>query len=207
MAMLHAQILNPRLDMPRTIDRLIQRKSGHQQHELFTTQAEGDTVFTERVIEHTAHGPQHRISGIMAICVIEAFEMIDVDHEARQRRAIARADRHRVFKCGVEPPPVGEAGQRIDHRHFSQRIAEAEVCQRQPDIFGQHLQIFLGPLDLIGCEAAGLFEIKETNGLTLRSQRDADGRSRTLPAQMFARNVDYVPRRPVRLAATQSPAA
>ncbi len=163
-------------------------------------------MFAQRVAQHRADRAQHRVAGVMAIAVVEPLEMVDVDHQAGERGMVAFRLVHQRFEHGVEMAAVGQAGQRIGHRHFTQRVAQAQIGERQTDILRQHLQILFRPVEMFGIHLAGLFEIEQADAFALRRQRDADGRDGGFAFQMLAGNVDHPAARLVDLAAPQCPA-
>ncbi len=58
---------------------------GHDQCKLLTTIPAGDIAFPNMTTDKFADGLKHGITGVMTVGIIEAFEMIDIDHDNSDR--------------------------------------------------------------------------------------------------------------------------
>jgi ketosteroid isomerase-like protein len=81
-------------------------------------------------------GPQHRrdllktlVSTLVAVAVVEGFEVIDVDHQQRERLMSATGSLPLLLKEHVEAAAIGQAGHRIDGGHLFERgVCDFELC-------------------------------------------------------------------------------
>lgn len=92
-------------------------------------------------------GPQNRaseglhdfneavVSGLVSIRIVHNFEVVDIDHNQRNRRRIAKSPAHFDLEHLIEPPPVGGASQRV----FDGDAVQALVDFLQFFGFGRHV--------------------------------------------------------------------
>ena len=72
-----------------------------------------------------ADQPQHLVAGEMAVGIVERLEMVDVEHQQRQRLAARQRSLHRHLDRAVEIFAVAEAGQRIGQALGADRLEAA----------------------------------------------------------------------------------
>ena len=149
-AMVDAQVANFLLHLRRALQRLLRPEARHHQDEFLSAQAKRIALFTQCLAQHAAHRLEHGVAGVMAELIIEMLEMVDVDHQAGQRRALPLGLFHLIAQHLVEVAAIGEPGERVGHRHFAQRVAQPQVGERQADILAHHLDIFFGADDIVG---------------------------------------------------------
>ena len=65
---------------------------------------------------------QHLVAGVMAVGVVDRFEMVDVEHHQRQRAALMRGLVEQSGEMRLEIAPIVEAGQRIDGGELDRRL-------------------------------------------------------------------------------------
>src|SRR5712692_11811774 len=107
-------------------DRSLRGRS-HDQNELFAAIA-GDYILASCSGQHVlAYCTQHRIPRRMAERVVEALEVVDVDHQHAEGLAAAPSAAFFPAERLFEVAAVMEAGQPVVHN----LIVQAEVCLRQ----------------------------------------------------------------------------
>jgi hypothetical protein len=84
----------------------------------------------------------------MSEFVIEAFEIVDINHEATDRMTGSVGCCQLMFKHFVRVSPIGKARKRICHRHLPQPLAQAKITDCQANVFRQHLKIDFGSFGL-----------------------------------------------------------
>ena len=104
------------------------------------------------------HEPQHIIAHGVAKAIVEALEMVDIDHCQRQRSACANCVRLGLFHRRHQPAPVEHTGQRVGH---GGPFGLGEAIGERP-AFGSGLLQFIEQAAVGGlhgrCGGAQLFE-------------------------------------------------
>ncbi|MNM94501.1 hypothetical protein D3C81_1069070 [compost metagenome] len=67
----------------------------------------------------------------MPVSIIIFFEIVDVEHQHRQRAAVALAPRRRLCELVAEMAPVGEVRQRIALGQLLELVAQREVVAEE----------------------------------------------------------------------------
>ena len=111
----------------------------------------------------------------MAEGVVEPLEVIDVDHDDRDRFAIALAAVQLAIERILHVTPVVQSGEAVAQREHAERIAELEVCKRGTDSIGQCTQSpFRFNFGTLGNAVDGEREIQQPKHLSLALYRHAD---------------------------------
>ncbi|MCY1514728.1 hypothetical protein D9M68_492780 [compost metagenome] len=142
------------------------------------------------------------VAGIVAELIVEALEMVDIDHQAGEWLAALPA-RLTVQRL-VEAAPVEQARQRVAHRQIGELLAQLKIGDGQPDVFGDQFEIEARCFDC-ECFVRALLEIEETNGIALGCQRHAET-DRAIVVEMLAGDVAVTAIADMRPAAAKSPA-
>ncbi len=80
----------------------------------------------------------HRISGVVAKTVIEALEMVYVEHQAGEILAWLL---NMPVQFLIKRPAVQETRQGVLSRHADQSLPKLEICDGKADILGEEFQI------------------------------------------------------------------
>ena len=108
-----------------------QSDARQQHHKLFSTHA-GDAVKRVDGVETLLHeSSQNLITGLMAVAVIDQFEVVEVQRQQRERRATLLGPRDLDFDLLDELAPVRRACQRIGRREVFEFVVGAlKLLQR-----------------------------------------------------------------------------
>src|SRR5690554_6244531 len=87
--------------------------AGQQDHELLAAVPGGDIAAADLVADPPGDAAQDVVADEVAVTIVDRLEMIDVDHQARERRALAAAPRDLLVQPRLEVAPVAPAGQRV----------------------------------------------------------------------------------------------
>src|SRR4029450_11084458 len=68
--------------------------------------------------------------------VVEALEVIEIEHEDCKRCLVAGASMDFALQGFFEISPIEEAGQRIPNRLSTQRFAQPQISRRARDLLG-----------------------------------------------------------------------
>ncbi|MEY9807654.1 hypothetical protein ABIF30_007261 [Bradyrhizobium elkanii] len=130
--------ITARADVVGDRQRLPQRRVGQHHGEFLAAIAGGDVLALDVLLQRLRHQPQHLIAGEMAVGVVERLEVVDVEHQERQRLAAGERGLHRHVDRAVEIFPVAEAGERIgqalgaDRLEAVLQVADLRLRQREP---------------------------------------------------------------------------
>ncbi len=86
---------------------------GHQQQKLFTAVAAHHIGHACRGAQHVGGLAQNLVTGQVAMFVVDAFEMVYVEHHDGQRRVFVPATGQAAFKGRCQVVSVVQAGQRV----------------------------------------------------------------------------------------------
>src|SRR5260370_11216052 len=115
--------------------------------------------------------PQHSITRLVPIGVVEAFEMVQIDHEDSQRLRRSRRAPYLAFQYLLQVTAVIQTGQGIAHRLGSQRFPQPYVGNGQSNLSRKsRLERDLGWVQLRSL--VGGLKVYDAQGLTLRQDRD-----------------------------------
>jgi hypothetical protein len=107
--MLDLKCLDPEPDLLGTLQGLLRLHVRHQQQEFLTTIAKS-IGFPHRVFQKLTDRSKNGITGVVTKFIVEALEMVDVEHDAADR-SIGSARLHQLgFEYRLKPPPVGKSG-------------------------------------------------------------------------------------------------
>src|SRR5690606_12165501 len=105
-----------------------------QQDELFAAIASQDGAGPQPLAKLHAEVPQCAVARLVAKLVIEALEVVDIDHRERQWTFAQTAFALEALELALESAPVEGAGELVD-QHLATRIGEAGL--ELPDPFPQ----------------------------------------------------------------------
>src|SRR5690606_6680810 len=88
-------------------------RARQQDHELFAAIASRDIAVANDALDPPRDLTQHLVADEMPVTVVDALEMIDVDHEAGQRLALAPAARELLAEAAREVAAIVPTRQRI----------------------------------------------------------------------------------------------
>ena len=86
-----------------------------QQSKFLTADACGGVIYPRMAFQHRGGELDHFVAGDMAVAIVDAFEMVEVADEHRQRMLGIHL-RQLLVKSVVEKAAVVEAGQRVADR-------------------------------------------------------------------------------------------
>ena len=114
------------------LDLAPRRHAGQQHHELVAAEARDQVGRAQAVGEPRGHGGEQRVADEVAERVVDALEVVEVDEQQRQPRALAARQLHEPLELVVEARAVGQAGERVVVREVVDallgRVAVADVA-------------------------------------------------------------------------------
>ena len=125
------------------------------------------------VLQRIGEAAQDLVAGAVAEDVVDAFEVVDVEHDDGNRLVRAAGVRERPPQALVEGPVVVEPGQRIGLRLVLEPRADLGVVERE----GRGVAEALRELELVVVERGGLAEtvdVERAFDRAARDQRDRD---------------------------------
>src|SRR5690606_17579527 len=84
-----------------------------QDHELLAAVPGRDVAAAYPRADPPRDSAQHVVADEVAEAIVDRLEMVDVDHQARERSLLAAAPRELLLEAGLEIVPVAPARQRI----------------------------------------------------------------------------------------------
>ena len=109
-----------------------------QDRELVTAQARQQVPGAHLPAQPGAHLDQKLVPGVVAQAVVDLLELVKVQHQQRPAPP-GRLDQPRRG-VGVQPTPVGQAGQGVMGGVVAQLLHQAGAAQRDREVAGQGLQ-------------------------------------------------------------------
>src|SRR6185295_13652311 len=88
-------------------------RARQQDHEFLAAIARGDVAAADRAADASRDLLQDFVTGEMPMPVVDALEVVDVDHEARERTALPPAAHDLLAKAGLKVAAVVPAGQNV----------------------------------------------------------------------------------------------
>src|SRR5579859_3609394 len=141
----------------------------HRDAKLVAAQPAARVSCADRPLQFLCEDPDGLIAHMVAICVVDVLEVVEVDHHQGQAALVSLSVRHRAVHRALELRPVGEAGQ-IVGAGFLRVLARA--VERDRDLIRHRGDKF---------EVAGLKRARQARGYrhryqqhTLRAQLGAD---------------------------------
>src|SRR5690606_14624924 len=114
------------------------RRTRQQQHELLAAVARQHALRTDAFAQLDTEMTQGAVTGLVAQFVVEALEVVDVDHGERQRALAQPGLPLESRELALEPAPVEGAGQLVD-QHLAAGVGKASLE------FGDPFPQLLGP--------------------------------------------------------------
>src|SRR5882724_12337441 len=100
---------------------------GHNQEEFFPTDTTGDVFTSNLRIEHGAQFAQNDVAGLVAVGIVEAFEVIDIQQNRAEVLARASGTAQLAFERLLHEPAVEESGKGIANGENAQSFAKLEI--------------------------------------------------------------------------------
>ena len=167
-----AALANGHSDGIGALHRAVHGGVGHQHHEFFTPIAAGEVGGTNRALEAFGNGRQHRVACGMTKGVVEAFEVVDVNHENGERlTTVATAD-EQALQGVFHVAPVVQARQGVAQGQGAQGFAQLQVGKAGADPAGQRGQTIFDVF--VGVHT----QHQQAQGLSLTMHRQANRRLR-----------------------------
>ena len=96
--------------------------AGHHDDEFLAAQPTEQIAAADDAAQPIGEALEHEIADVVAIGVVDALEMVDVENHQRQRRAAhARVLDHRR-EMALEEAAIVEAGQRVEQRQLDRLL-------------------------------------------------------------------------------------
>src|SRR5258708_24577735 len=106
-----------------------------QNHDEFlASESTGDVALAGIFVQRLRNAAQYAVAGIMAEGIVEALEMVEVQHQHAESCPISFAARHLPVERLFEKTPVVQSGQRIPDRLLAKILPQADIAQRQCDL-------------------------------------------------------------------------
>lgn len=128
-----------------------------------------------RTGQQRADGLQHDVAGLVTPGVVDALEMVDIQHGQGQRLVLVLAARQHAGQHLVQMAAIEQAGQRIAHRLRAQPFPQFDVGQRQLDALAHRDRqgpAFLGLSRVLGARRGN---VQQSERAPLHNQRYAEG--------------------------------
>ncbi|MCY1447008.1 hypothetical protein D9M71_636090 [compost metagenome] len=101
---------------------------GKQHRELLSTVSDGQIPRSlDRLLDRRPYGAQAIITGSVPIAVVVALEVIDIEHDQRQRGSLARSQANLFQQRSIQASTIAQARQAVGQRH----LAHGLMCVTQ----------------------------------------------------------------------------
>ncbi len=179
----------------------------HDHAELLAADAADDVRAAHGVARDARDLDEHLVAGTVAVDVVDALEVVEVEHEDRDRVVRARGPRQLGAQPFVEVAVVVEAGQRVGLREVLEPRPDLRVVERERRRVAEPLR----KLELVLDEAGVLtdaVDVERALQRAARDQRHGDQRLRLVrrSRQLDAARVEMRAVRPDRAAVLDRPA-
>ena len=111
--MQHRRHLDGRADLLGPLAGATRIQFGHDDGEFLAAVTAGDVLAAHLGLDQPADLGEQRVAGRVAVGVVEALEMVDVEHQHRQRQPTALAALQFAGEVLLEIPAIEQARQRI----------------------------------------------------------------------------------------------
>ena len=115
-------------------------RAGQQHDELLAAVASGDVAAAHLRADAVRELPQHLVARQVTEPVVDRLEVIDVDHEARQRRSLAAAARELLVQARLQIAAVVPTGQHIRETAADEPRAVDGALERERGDDGEVVQ-------------------------------------------------------------------
>jgi len=103
--------------------------AGHDDGELLAAVAGDEVTASGRAPQRRGDEPQELVAGCVAVQVVVALEVVDIDHGEAERPALLRGQLPFLVQGLLEAPPVGQPGQRVGGRQLLQApVGLGQLC-------------------------------------------------------------------------------
>jgi hypothetical protein len=113
------------------LERLLGRRLGQEDRELFAAETRGDVVVAQLGAEDLRDSLQHRVAGKVAVVVVDVAEQVEVGHDQGQRALEALGAPELLLQRQREVARVEESRLRIDARLGLQRRHRERAVHEQ----------------------------------------------------------------------------
>ena len=147
------------------------RPGGRQQdHELLAAVARRYVAASNFALHALRELPQDFVADEVSVAIIDGFEMIHVDHQARERRKLAMAARELLAQSRLQVASVVPAGQDVGKPAAHEPRAVNRVLQAKSGDYGQVMQKIR--CEMIGeATRLGAAHVETADDSSLPSQR------------------------------------
>ena len=109
----------------------------HQDAELLAAVAADQVARADGRLQRAGDEGERAVAGVVPLGVVDELEVIEVDHQDRDRMAVADAHRHLGRRQAHPGAPVEHAGEAVDGREALE-LARRLVAVRQQHTIGEH---------------------------------------------------------------------
>ena len=96
---------------------------GHDDHELLAAIATSQINSARVAAKARREFAQHVVAGVVPVCIVDAFEMVDIADEERQRPPVRDSFIHQRLQVAFHVAPVVKSGQRVAQRDLHRLVA------------------------------------------------------------------------------------
>src|SRR2546428_2152311 len=123
----------------------LQRGFRQNKRKLLTTITAGNVFLPRSTLQEVAQLAEQSVARLVAQAVVEALEVVEVEHDQPQAAPTARQAVQLALERLLHVAPVEQAGQGIADGLGAQILTQFQVCQSQRRVFGDsHGQPLLG---------------------------------------------------------------
>ena len=85
-----------------------------------------------RTSQHAGEHPQDRVALRVPVTLVDELEVVDVEHDQRERVVVARGGGHRVRELVLEGALVGQVGEPVAGRALRRTLRWSRISRRPP---------------------------------------------------------------------------
>jgi hypothetical protein len=137
-----------------------ERCLGEDDRELLAADPRGEVRRPHLALDRPRERLEHAVAGLVAVGVVEPLEVVEVDHDERERAPVAARPRDLLRELAVEVAPVGEPRERVGERDHDEprpllgelRGHAVEGVRERPDLVGsgdRHARAHVAPPERI----------------------------------------------------------
>lgn len=119
----HARVCADRVqELVRDAARGVNRRAGEDQAKLVATQTAQNVGLAQSASHDVGDAAQRRVTGGVAIGIVDVLEVIDVEQNERRSAVIATRERVRPDELGIKRAPIEQPRQRIVRGEVPQAV-------------------------------------------------------------------------------------
>jgi hypothetical protein len=119
---------------------LVAVDAGQEQRELVAADAREQLARPRVAAEPLRDRREHRVAGLVPVRVVDLLELVDVEHDERERRPLAMRPLDVLDEPLLQPAVVSEAGERVGEGELGEPHARVGVRHREADERGEARQ-------------------------------------------------------------------